>query len=91
MGITGQLYRAMAMSGAAMLSDRKEEINNLNVFPVPDGDTGINMSLTMSTVGNATDGMGVGECAEKIAGFMLRSARGNSGAILSLFFLGSKR
>ena len=88
MTITGKLYRSMAMSGAALLAEKKEEINNLNVFPVPDGDTGINMSLTMSTVGNSTDGMGIGECAEKIAGFMLRSARGNSGAILSLFFRG---
>ena len=78
----------MAESGAALLSNNMEEINNLNVFPVPDGDTGINMSLTMSTVGNVTDGMGVGETAEKIAGLMLRSARGNSGAILSLFFRG---
>ena len=78
----------MAMSGAALLAEKKEEINNLNVFPVPDGDTGINMSLTMSTVGNTTDAMGIGECAEKTAGFMLRSARGNSGAILSLFFRG---
>ena len=88
MNITGKLYRSMAMSGAALLAEKKEEINNLNVFPVPDGDTGINMSLTMSTVGNTTDDMGIGECAEKTAGFMLRSARGNSGAILSLFFRG---
>lgn len=88
MTITGKLYRSMAMSGAALLAEKKEEINNLNVFPVPDGDTGINMSLTMSTVGNTTNDMGIGECAEKTAGFMLRSARGNSGAILSLFFRG---
>ena len=88
MGITGQIYRSMVLSGAAMLSDRKEEINNLNVFPVPDGDTGINMSLTMSTVGKVDESLPVGECAEKIAGLMLRSARGNSGAILSLFFRG---
>ena len=88
MKITGSLYRSMAESGAALLSNNMEEINNLNVFPVPDGDTGINMSLTMSTVGNVADGMGVGETAEKIAGLMLRSARGNSGAILSLFFRG---
>ena len=88
MGITGQMYRSMAISGAAMLSDRKEEINNLNVFPVPDGDTGINMSLTMSTIGKADENLPVGECAEKVAGLMLRSARGNSGAILSLFFRG---
>ena len=88
MGITGNLYREMALSGAALLSNKKEEINNLNVFPVPDGDTGINMSLTMSTIGNTAEGLGIGESAEKIAGFMLRSARGNSGAILSLFFRG---
>lgn len=88
MTITGKLYRSMAMSGAALLAEKKEEINNLNVFPVPDGDTGINMSLTMSTVGNTNDAMDIGECAEKTAGFMLRSARGNSGAILSLFFRG---
>ena len=87
MMITGSLYRSMAESGAALLSNKMEEINNLNVFPVPDGDTGINMSLTMSTVGNA-EAAGVGETAEKIAGLMLRSARGNSGAILSLFFRG---
>ena len=78
----------MVLSGAAMLSDRKEEINNLNVFPVPDGDTGINMSLTMSTVGKAEEDLPIGACADKIAGLMLRSARGNSGAILSLFFRG---
>ena len=78
----------MALSGAALLNNKMEEINNLNVFPVPDGDTGINMSLTMSTVGQAPDGKGVGATADKIAGLMLRSARGNSGAILSLFFRG---
>ncbi len=78
----------MVLSGAAMLSDRKEEINNLNVFPVPDGDTGINMSLTMSTVGKAEEDLPIGACADKVAGLMLRSARGNSGAILSLFFRG---
>ena len=87
-GITGHIYRSMVLSGAAMLSDKKEEINNLNVFPVPDGDTGINMSLTMSTVGKAEDSLPVGDCAEKVAALMLRSARGNSGAILSLFFRG---
>ena len=87
MKITGSLYRSMAQSGAALLSNEMEAINNLNVFPVPDGDTGINMSLTMSTVGNAQEA-DVGETAEKIAGLMLRSARGNSGAILSLYFRG---
>ena len=88
MKITGSLYRSMALSGAALLSNKMEEINNLNVFPVPDGDTGINMSLTMSTIGNTEDDLGIGETAEKVASLMLRSARGNSGAILSLFFRG---
>ena len=88
MGITGKIYRDMVLSGAAMLNDKKEEINNLNVFPVPDGDTGINMSLTMSTVGKCETDLPVGACAEKVAALMLRSARGNSGAILSLFFRG---
>ena len=78
----------MALSGAALLNNKMEEINNLNVFPVPDGDTGINMSLTMSTVGQSPEGKAVGATADKIAGLMLRSARGNSGAILSLFFRG---
>ena len=88
MNITGNLLKSMAVSGAALLSSNKEDINNLNVFPVPDGDTGINMSLTMSTIGQTADDLAVGEAAEKIAGLMLRSARGNSGAILSLFFRG---
>lgn len=88
MKITGSLYRSMALSGAALLNNKMEEINNLNVFPVPDGDTGINMSLTMSTVGSVDDGLMIGETAEKVAALMLRSARGNSGAILSLFFRG---
>ncbi len=88
MGITGKLYRSMVLSGAALLGDKKEEINNLNVFPVPDGDTGINMSLTMSTVGKTEEDLPVGEAADKAAALMLRSARGNSGAILSLFFRG---
>ncbi len=88
MKITGSLYRSMALSGAALLSNKKEEINNLNVFPVPDGDTGINMSLTMSTIGKAEDALPIGETADKVAALMLRSARGNSGAILSLFFRG---
>ena len=88
MGITGKMYRSMALSGAALLNDKKEEANNLNVFPVPDGDTGINMSLTMSTVGQVDEDLPVGACADKVAGLMLRSARGNSGAILSLFFRG---
>ena len=88
MNITGNLLKSMVVSGAALLNNKKEEINNLNVFPVPDGDTGINMTLTMSTVSSTPDDMTIGESADKIASLMLRSARGNSGAILSLFFRG---
>ncbi len=88
MGITGKLYCSMMISAANHLDNNKEETNNLNVFPVPDGDTGTNMSLTMSTIVNAGEISAVGDAAEKIAGLMLRSARGNSGAILSLFFRG---
>lgn len=86
--ITGKLYCEMIISAANNLGNNKEDTNNLNVFPVPDGDTGTNMSLTMSTVGNADNTLPVGEAAEKVASLMLRSARGNSGAILSLFFRG---
>ena len=88
MGITGKKYRSMMLSAANHLDNNKEETNNLNVFPVPDGDTGTNMSLTMSTIKSSGEPDGVGEAAEKIAALMLRSARGNSGAILSLFFRG---
>ncbi|MBE6547306.1 MAG: DAK2 domain-containing protein [Ruminococcaceae bacterium] len=88
MVITGKLFRSMVISAANTLYSKREEANNLNVFPVPDGDTGTNMSLTMSTVSKAENNLPVGECAEKVAALMLRSARGNSGAILSLFFRG---
>lgn len=90
MKITGSVYRDMVISAACCLDNNKETINNLNVFPVPDGDTGINMSLTMSGVrGDFSSFNGtVGETAHTAANLMLRSARGNSGVILSLFFRG---
>ncbi len=88
MEITGNLYCGMVMSAANFLGKNKEKINNLNVFPVPDGDTGINMSLTMSTLYKVEKDLPLGEAAQRVAGLMLRSARGNSGAILSLFFRG---
>ena len=90
MKISGQLYSDMVVSAANSLGNHKEEINNLNVFPVPDGDTGINMSLTMSECRNELkdfDGS-VAECAERVGNIMLRGARGNSGVILSVFFRG---
>ena len=87
--IDGHTLCGMVISAANALDNNKVTINNMNVFPVPDGDTGINMTLTMSAVRalNNYDGT-VSDCAEKIANMVLRSARGNSGAILSLFFRG---
>jgi len=78
----------MVVSANHMLTNKKEEANNMNVFPVPDGDTGINMSLTMSKLEKIDADLPLGACAAQIADSMLRSARGNSGAILSLFFRG---
>ncbi len=88
--INGNMYREMVISAACSLENNKETVNNLNVFPVPDGDTGINMSLTMSGVrGDFKNFEGtLGETAQKAANLMLRGARGNSGVILSLFFRG---
>ena len=89
--INGEDYRNLIISAAQGLEDSKEEINDLNVFPVPDGDTGSNMSLT---VGNAAkellnkENMSLEETAEKTAKAMLHGARGNSGVIVSLLFRG---
>jgi dihydroxyacetone kinase-like predicted kinase len=84
----------MIMSGAAAIDSHKVEINELNVFPVPDGDTGTNMSLTMgagaSALADSAPGT-IGRAAEITAGALLRGARGNSGVILSLLFRGIAR
>ena len=88
--LDGITYRDMVISGANALANEHEAINRLNVFPVPDGDTGINMSLTMAAVRSdlpAFDGS-VSQVADKVANMLLRGARGNSGVILSLFFRG---
>ncbi len=90
MKISGNLYRDMVVSAACCLDNNKETINSLNVFPVPDGDTGINMSLTMSGLitDMRSDMESAADAAQKTANIMLRGARGNSGVILSLFFRG---
>lgn len=89
--IDGDVYRDMVTSAANALDNEKDEINNLNVFPVPDGDTGINMSLTMSPARNGElkgfKGT-VADVSDKVAKTFLRAARGNSGVILSSFFKG---
>ena len=89
MVIDGEQFQKMCASAANSIDSQKTEINNLNVFPVPDGDTGINMSLTMKPVRKIRFAPGpLSETAGKVADSVLRSARGNSGAILSLFFRG---
>ena len=89
MVIDGHQLCDMVISAANALDNNKTVINNMNVFPVPDGDTGINMTLTMASVRTLSNYDGtVSDCADKIANMVLRSARGNSGAILSLFFRG---
>jgi len=89
--ITGELLKKMINNAAAAIENHKQEINELNVFPVPDGDTGTNMSLTVgageTALGSITPDT-VGQAAEVAAGALLRGARGNSGVILSLLFRG---
>lgn len=88
--ITGLLFRDMCISAANALENNMEEINNLNVYPVPDGDTGLNMSMTLRSVNAELKNFEgtISECADRVARVVLRSARGNSGVILSLFFRG---
>lgn len=90
MTINGADYKKMVVSAANALENEKERINKLNVFPVPDGDTGANMSQTMSSVkeGLKSFSGSISDCAEKVASLLLRAARGNSGVILSIFFRG---
>ncbi|MBE6693981.1 MAG: DAK2 domain-containing protein [Ruminococcaceae bacterium] len=92
MVINGERFLKMCSSAANALDNNKEDINNLNVFPVPDGDTGINMSLTIKPAREITlKSDSLAECASAVASGVLRSARGNSGAILSLFFRGMSK
>ena len=94
MKITGPILYEMMLSAANALDNNKTAINNMNVFPVPDGDTGINMSLTLNAVKdleNSYENANVSELSKKIASLILRAARGNSGAIISLFFRGMSK
>jgi DAK2 domain fusion protein YloV len=89
--IDAQTLKKMFLAGAASIEAKKEIINELNVFPVPDGDTGTNMTLTiMSAVKevNALENPTIEELAKAISGGSLRGARGNSGVILSQLFRG---
>ena len=89
--INGQILKKAIISGANNICSQKNYINDLNIFPVPDGDTGTNMSMTiMAAVRELEkiDSDEVGVIAKKTASAMLRGARGNSGVITSLFFRG---
>lgn len=88
--LDGHRWAGMVGAGAANLHAHMEEVNDLNVFPIPDGDTGENMMLTMQGGLTAlhTEDADLSEMSEKIAGGMLLGARGNSGVILSQFFEG---
>ena len=90
--ISGKLFRDAVISASNVLSDKKKTVDELNVFPVPDGDTGTNMSMTISNAALALktlpDSVSAGKAAAEAASGMLRGARGNSGVILSLIFRG---
>lgn len=90
--ITGVMFRDGIISAANNISRFKNTVNALNVFPVPDGDTGTNMSMTMAAAKKAMEDItaddSIGYVADKAASAMLRGARGNSGVILSLIFRG---
>ena len=92
--IDASLLRDMVNAGAALLEKNREAVNALNVFPVPDGDTGTNMSMTMMTAvkeANGRDFTTASDVAEALAKGALRGARGNSGVILSQLYRGFSR
>ena len=89
--ITAAAFKEGMLCAYAALSANVQQINDLNVFPVPDGDTGTNMGLTMERAANElrkADFPGVSAAADCVASALLRAARGNSGVILSLLFRG---
>ncbi len=89
--INGNIFRDAIISGANYICSQKQNLNDLNIFPVPDGDTGTNMSMTISAAASELKKMkdaDISFVASKTASYMLRGARGNSGVILSIIFRG---
>ena len=89
--IDAAAFQRMVIHAAASLNAQKQPINDLNVFPVPDGDTGTNMGLTIAAAATEMKKKSyptVGQAAQGTASALLRGARGNSGVILSLLFRG---
>ena len=92
--VGGADLRRMIISAAAAIDNNKQALNELNVFPVPDGDTGTNMSMTINAAASdlrKAEDPDLGSAAKIAASAMLRGARGNSGVILSLLFRGISR
>ena len=88
---SAEQWRNAVISGANNISNQKKSVDELNVFPVPDGDTGTNMSMTILNAAkelSALDSASVSKVADVTASALLRGARGNSGVILSLIFRG---
>lgn len=90
--INGRMFRDGVISGANNISNSRQAVDALNIFPVPDGDTGTNMSMTINAAANEIkdmpDDSDLGDVAKKVSSALLRGARGNSGVILSLIFRG---
>ena len=89
--IDAAAFQQMVNHAAAAIRAEKQRINDLNVFPVPDGDTGTNMSLSIGAAAAEMKKQSfdtVGKAAQATASALLRGARGNSGVILSLLFRG---
>jgi len=92
--INGADLRRLVISAAASVEIHKQQLNELNVFPVPDGDTGTNMSMTINSAAadlRKTEDPSLEKAASVAASAMLRGARGNSGVILSLLFRGMSK
>ena len=87
MNLNADLFLNLIRCGAARLAQNRQAVNDLNVFPIPDGDTGDNMYMTMEA-GCTAGGTTLGEAAEAVSKGMLLGARGNSGVILSRIFAG---
>ena len=89
--IDGNLFKKLIICGATNLDKHREVVNNLNVFPIPDGDTGDNMSMTIGhgvSEVNDLNEPNIGLMSKKVSRGMLFGARGNSGVILSQIFRG---
>ena len=92
--INGADFRRLVISAAAGIEINKQKLNDLNVFPVPDGDTGTNMSMTINAAANdlrKLEDPSLEQAGKAAASAMLRGARGNSGVILSLLMRGISR